>query len=97
MEQNVKKATPASIRIIDAELKGVYSNAAQIAHTKEEFVIDFAVALPPQAIVTSRVIVSPGHFKRMLQAMSNNLGLYEKAFGSIDVAEEPQGIGFKRS
>ncbi len=53
------------IKVADEILPGKYSNMAQIVHTKDEFVLDFMNVLPPQGIITSRVIVSPVHMKRL--------------------------------
>jgi hypothetical protein len=49
-----------------------YSNLALISHRKEEFVIDFLFVDPQaqstnegRAILTSRVVLNPGHLKRL--------------------------------
>jgi hypothetical protein len=67
-----------------------YSNLALISHRKEEFVIDFLFVDPQaqakqdgQAILTSRVVVNPGHMKRLYQAIGENIQRYEKNFGTI--------------
>jgi hypothetical protein len=74
---------------------GVYSNNMFVTHTKEEFVLDFLMVVPPAGAVTARVIVSPGHMKRILEALRDNISKYEKKFGPIQVAEEPKAkIGF---
>jgi len=74
---------------------GVYANNMVVSHTKEEFILDFIMVAPPAGTVTARVIVSPGHMKRVLEALRDNLSKYEKSFGTIQVAEEPKGrIGF---
>jgi hypothetical protein len=70
---------------------GVYSNNMVVTHAKEEFVLDFLMVAPPAGAVTARVIVSPGHMKRILRALEDNISKYEKAFGTIQVAEEPKG------
>ncbi len=70
---------------------GVYSNNMVVSHTKEEFVLDFIMVAPPAGAVTARVIVSPGHMKRILAALQDNIAKYEKNFGTIQVAEEPKG------
>jgi len=70
---------------------GVYSNNMVVSHTKEEFVLDFLMVAPPAGAVTARVIVSPGHMKRILAALQDNISKYEKNFGTIQVAEEPKG------
>ncbi len=69
---------------------GVYSNNMVVAHTKEEFVLDFIMVAPPTGSVTARVIVSPGHMKRILEALKDNIAKYEMTFGTIQVAEEPK-------
>jgi hypothetical protein len=68
---------------------GVYSNFMQVSHTKEEFVLDFIMMMPPVGSVTSRVIISPGHMKRMINALAQNIAKYEEKFGKLTAAEEP--------
>jgi hypothetical protein len=70
---------------------GVYSNNMVVSHTKEEFVLDFLMVAPPAGTVTARVVVSPGHMKRILEALRDNISKYEKTFGTIQIAEEPRG------
>ncbi len=70
---------------------GVYSNNMVVSHTKEEFILDFLMVAPPAGAVTARVIVSPGHMKRILAALQDNIAKYEKSFGTIQIAEEPKG------
>lgn len=90
-EQNV------NIKISDEVLKGQYANMMMITHTKEEFVLDFMNILPPQGIVASRIITSPGHMKRIIAALGENLKKYEDQFGKITEAPVPSNteIGFK--
>ena len=83
------------IRAKDDDLKGAYSNMAQIMHTQEEFILDFFNIAGQQGVLSSRVILSPGHLKRLVQALQKNIELYEKNFGNISPAEEPkQSVGF---
>ncbi len=82
------------IKAEDKTLQGVYANIAQIIHTKEEFVLDFMNVFPPTGTLNARVVISPGHFKRMIGAMQENLKRYEAQFGGISQAEEPAKIGF---
>ena len=79
------------IKITDEVLKGVYANNAVIAHTREEFIIDFINVVPPEGIVTARIILSPGHMKRIVRAMQENLRKYEEKFGEIKEASLPEG------
>ena len=87
------------IKIDDATLKGVYANMMGVAHTKEEFVLDFINIYPAQGtgVATARVIVAPGHAKRILAAMKENIEKYEKSFGVIKESDAPSigGIGFQ--
>lgn len=69
--------------------KGVYSNVAEIKHSKEEFCIDFFSIFPPVGGLVARVIVSPGHLKRMISALKDNLDKYERKFGPVKEADEP--------
>lgn len=80
-----------NIKIEDDELRGRYSNLLRITHTREEFILDFINLVPPQGIVTARVVTSPGHLKRILRALDTNLRRYEEAFGPIREAAEPSG------
>jgi hypothetical protein len=80
-----------NVKISDDELKGRYSNLLRITHTREEFILDFINLAPPQGIVTSRIVTSPGHFKRIIRALAANLERYEEAFGTIQEAPEPIG------
>jgi hypothetical protein len=70
---------------------GVYSNNMVVSHTKEEFILDFLMVAPPAGAVTARVVVSPGHMKRILAALQENISKYERNFGTIQIAEEPKG------
>ena len=79
----------------DEDLKGKYSNLMQITHTQEEFVLDFFLVIPPQGTLASRVILSPGHLKRMIKALEDNIEKYEVKFGKIQEAESPETpLGF---
>lgn len=84
------------IKASDEKLKGEYSNVMRIFHTKEEFVLDFLNIFPPAGTLNSRIILSPGHFRRMIDAMKENLKKYEKSFKTtIEPSEDPETLGFK--
>lgn len=86
-----------NIRVKDDDLKGAYSNAMQVSHSKEEFILDFFLTYPPEGVLSSRVIVSPGHFKNIIRALQENLGKYEEKFGKIaEVTGEQPSIGFHK-
>lgn len=81
----------------NATLKGVYANNVVASHTKEEFIMDFMLVHPPKGQLVNRTILSPGHFKRLVKALQDNLKKYEDAFGEIPETRGPdhQEIGFK--
>ena len=81
------------VKITDEELRGRYSNFLRVTHTRDEFVLDFINLIPPQGIVSARIVTSPGHLKRIIRALSDNLGRYEKAHGQIAEAPEPAPDG----
>lgn len=65
--------------------QGTYSNLAVISHSNAEFVMDFLQVMPgaPKAEVRSRIIMTPFHAKRLLQALADNIGKFERNFGSV--------------
>ena len=75
---------------------GAYANNMLISHTREEFILDFMMISPPAGTVTARVITSPGHLKRIVAALADNLKKYESKFGKITQAAEPDkpALGF---
>lgn len=87
-----KKENPNQINIELSEevAEGVYSNLAMIAHSNSEFVIDFIRLMPgvPKAKVKSRVVITPEHAKRLLNALNENIHKYEETFGPIKKTEE---------
>ena len=85
------------VKLPDEIKGGVYANNTIIAHTVEEFILDFLVVLPPEGVVTARVIVSPGHIKRIFNALQDNISKYEKNYGIIKQAEAPKVVGFVKT
>lgn len=70
---------------------GVYANNMVVTHTREEFILDFIMAAPPAGSVTARVVVSPGHMKRILASLKENITRFEQKYGEIPPGEEPTG------
>ena len=90
-DQETTAAGELKIRIPEEKANGSYANLAMINHTPDDFVLDFIFVQPggKQAEVQSRVILTPGHFKRLLAAMQQNLERYEQAFGPIPERTPP--------
>lgn len=92
MEDN-KNKQQLTIEINEEIGQGIYSNLAIISHSPSEFVLDFVRIMPgvPKAQVKSRVILTPEHAKRLLNALKDNIVRYEQQFGPIKHIEDGQG------
>ncbi len=79
------QAPAVQIEMDEATAQGKYANLASISHGETEFIFDF-LFLPqaqPKARVHTRIISSPGHTKRFLAALADNVKKYEERFGPI--------------
>jgi hypothetical protein len=83
------------VKIPESLLHGVYANQMVVSHTREEFLLDFINLFPPSGVLNARVIVSPGHLKRMIRALQENLSRYEGRFGKIEEAAAPKPDEFR--
>ncbi len=91
MTEEGPKPRQIPIKVTDDIVGGVYSNHMMVSHTREEFFLDFFSMLPEAGKLSARVIVSPGHVKRIARALSENIARYEARFGTITEAPEPPG------
>lgn len=82
-----KPQNQLSIELNPQTTKVSYSNLAIISHSRSEFVLDFATTLPglPKALVSDRIIMTPEHAKRLMNALFDNVSKYEAQFGVIDL------------
>ncbi|MBQ1610070.1 MAG: DUF3467 domain-containing protein, partial [Elusimicrobia bacterium] len=78
MAEEIKKQEN-KIEIYEQTANGSYSNLALITHSQTEFIIDFIFVQPQngKAKVKNRIITSPLHAKRILQALQDNIAKYE--------------------
>ena len=76
--------------------EGIYSNLAIITHSNAEFIVDFINMMPgkSKANVKSRIILTPQHAKRLMNALSDNIGKYESHFGQVSESEQRNAITF---
>lgn len=85
---------PQTIRIEldDQTAQGQYVNFANIIHSPSEFVIDLGRIVPGrnEVKVYSRVIMTPLHAKQLLEALAQNISLFEQKFGEIRVENAQQ-------
>lgn len=82
------------IKFDDETAAGIFSNFANITHSPEEFIVDFLFInpAPPAGFgkLMSRVIMTPGHIKRLAHAMNDNIARYEERFGEIQIQDNQQ-------
>lgn len=92
MAENTNQQPAINIEISEEVAEGIYSNLAIISHSNSEFVVDFIRLMPnvPKAKVKARIILTPQHAKRLLNALRDNIQKYEMQFGKIDEPEQQQ-------
>ena len=89
-------ANRQEIKIADNLPGAEYANAMQVNHNKDEFQMMFLSIMGASGRVAGKIITSPGHFKRIIAAMADNMKKYEEKFG--EVKESPgldKEIGFR--
>src|SRR5437660_7513371 len=75
------------ITIDDNISQGEYVNFANIIHSPSEFVIDLGRIMPGRTDVKvfSRVVMTPLHAKQFLDALAQNISMFEQKYGEIRV------------
>ena len=72
---------------VDPEMRhGTYANFLVVSHTAHEFTLDFCQSLPGAETsmdVVARLKIAPTMVGRVLEALSENLAVYENRFGSV--------------
>ena len=91
MSNKKKKDGSINIELDPETAQGTYSNLAIINHSGSEFVVDFINIMPgiPKAKVRSRIVLTPQHAKRFLNALHENVQRFEGAHGEIKDYEQP--------
>jgi hypothetical protein len=82
------------VQIDDDVAQGVYANLVLLNHTENEFVLDFAFIQPAngRAKVRTRIISSPRHTKRLLNALQKNLERFEERYGRIELGTDEDPV-----
>ncbi len=98
MAQPEQPASQLNIEISEEVAEGTYANLAIITHSHTEFVVDFVNIMPgtPKSKVKSRIILTPHHAKRLMNALADNVTRYEALHGTIqdlDAIEVPFNFG----
>lgn len=88
--ENKEMNNQLQIELKEDVAQGTYANLAVITHSSSEFIVDFVRVMPgvPKAGVKSRIILAPEHAKRLLRALEENIGKYERTFGPIRLVDE---------
>jgi hypothetical protein len=92
-----EKPQQLQVQIDDKVADGEYANWANIVFSPAEFVVDFGRLMPgkPAVRVSTRIVMSPSHAKRLLEVLKNVVGQYEKQHGEIKMGEEStKKVGF---
>jgi hypothetical protein len=89
MSIDMQEPRQVQINTGDEVSRGRYSNMMLVAHGLEEFIIDWVLQSPNGGHLVSRIIVTPGHMKRIVRALQENLEKYEENYGEIAVVEPP--------
>ncbi len=91
-EKDQKNPQQLNIELKEEVAQGTYSNLAIITHSSSEFILDFVRMVPGvnKAQVKSRIILTPEHAKRLMNALKDNITKYEQTHGPI---KETQGKG----
>lgn len=63
--------------------KGSFANSTNVLHSSEDFRLDFYYISGEEGVLCARVIVTPPHMKRILNAMNENFKKYEDQFGPV--------------
>lgn len=88
--ENPQREVQIQVEMDAVTAQGVYTNLAMVNHTETEFTIDFLFIQPqqPKATVRARIISSPKHTRRLIEALQDNLAKYERRFGTIEPPKE---------
>lgn len=80
------------IELSEQEATGTYSNLVMITHSVSEFILDFIAVMPglPKAKVVKRMVLTPDHAKRLINALNDNVKRYEEQFGDIKIEGSPE-------
>ena len=89
-----KKQEGLNIELTEEVAEGTYSNIAIINHSPSEFIVDFIQMMPgvPKAKVKSRIILTPQHAKRLMNALNDNISKFQAQHGEIKDIDPTGGI-----
>lgn len=90
MAEEKTQPNQQKIQIRDNIAGGEYANNMRVGLAREEFLLVFDNIIAPTGRTVSKIIVSPGHLKRIVALLDAKVKEYEKNFGSIEEAQIPK-------
>ncbi len=88
--EEVSKEIKVEIKVDEKTGAGIFSNFTNLTHSPDEFILDFLFINPTPSPgfgkLVSRLVLTPGHAKRLLLALSENIQTYEGRFGEIKIS-----------
>ena len=84
---------PTPLKLTDplGQAPGRFCTLINIGHTPEFFALDFRAVTPEgEACLLGRYFLTPQHTKRLLLALNEHLGGFEREFGPIEAGKLPQ-------
>ncbi|MBN2056679.1 DUF3467 domain-containing protein [bacterium] len=89
-KQSPGPVAKVSLKIDPSVENGIYANSFTIAHTENEFILDFSMALPgvKSLKVVSRIIIHPRLAKRIMIGLQDSVRNYESKFGTINLGSQ---------
>jgi hypothetical protein len=69
----------------ERQLEGRYANWIEIGHNAFEFLLDFgqSYSADQDTLIHTRIIVSPGCIKNLMELLEKNIAMHEEIFGEI--------------
>src|SRR5690349_15489232 len=87
-----QQSNPLQAKVPEHLAIGSYATAMLALHSREEFVLDFIAAFASPSRVVARVILSPGHVKRLAAAVKENIEKYEKTCGPLPEPAKSEAV-----
>lgn len=81
---NGHKRAELKLRVPEQLAGGVYANSMMVQHSHSEFIMDFAMVIGGNGQVVARVVTSPTHMRRIVEALADNVRKYEATHGPIE-------------
>ena len=91
-EQKKQREITLQVNTGDEMSRGRFSNNMVVSHTPEEFILDWLLNSPSGTHLVSRIVVSPGHLKRIIDALRDNMAKYEGKFGEVRKIEPKEQV-----